>query len=98
MEKVYISGKITGCDNFMEKFAKAEEVMRKGGYEVINPAKVNMVLSPESTTWEEYMSVSIVLLDMCDAIYMLKDWKDSRGACLEYGYALAKKLKVIWEE
>lgn len=97
MAKVYISGKITGDDNYIDKFVEAEERLRKQGYETINPAAVNMNL-PESTTWEEYMSVSIALLDMCDAIYMLKDWKDSRGACLEYGYALAKKLKVIWEE
>ena len=47
---------------------------------------------PEETAYEEYMKVSLVLLDMCDAIYLLEGWQDSRGANREYGYAFGQGL------
>jgi hypothetical protein len=38
------------------------------------------------------------MLAMCDAIYMLKDWRDSPGATAEYYYAKACNKEVIFEE
>lgn len=98
MAKVYISGKITGDDNYIDKFADAACELNNMGFDdnIINPATVNLML-PISTTWEEYMNMSITMLDMCDTIYMLKDWKESKGACLEYGYALAKDKTVMFQ-
>ena len=32
---------------------------------------------PIETTWEEYMQMSMTMLKMCNAIYMLKGWEDS---------------------
>jgi hypothetical protein len=37
--KLYISGKITGDENYQEKFAEAERRLVDAGYEVVNPAK-----------------------------------------------------------
>ena len=48
--------------------------------------------------YEDYMKADILLLDMCDAIYMLKTWKKSCGAYRELGYALAKGMEIIFEE
>ena len=50
--KIYISGAITGIDDYMERFAKAEKKLTEQGYSVVNPAKVNAQL-PEDTTYEE---------------------------------------------
>ena len=94
--KTYISGSITGTDDFMERFAKAEKGLAEQGYSVVNPAKVNAQL-PEDTNYEEYMKMSFCMLDMCDAIYMLDGWEESRGANRKYGYAIAKDKKVIFE-
>lgn len=94
--KVYISGAITGTDDYMERFAKAEKTLTDDGFIVINPAKVNGQL-PKETSYDEYMKMSILMLSMCDAIYMLKDWGKSRGACIEYGYALGTD-KIIMNE
>lgn len=37
-------------------------------------------------------------LALCDAIYMLKDWKDSPGATAEYYYAKACGKEIIFEK
>lgn len=95
--RVYISGKITGTTDFMERFGSAEEKLKFMGYAVLNPAHANSYM-PEDTTWEEYMKVSLTLLQMADAIYMLNGWEDSKGARQEYEFALSSLgLKVIFE-
>ena len=96
MKKVYISGPITGTDDYIERFEKAENDLKSQGYSVINPAKVNSNL-PEDTTWNEYMKMSFCMLDMCEAIFMLQGWSKSCGANREYGYALAKDMIIINE-
>lgn len=39
----------------------------------------------------------MLLLDMCDTIYMLDGWQQSRGANREFGYAFAKDMLIINE-
>lgn len=98
--RVYISGKITGTDDYMERFAEVEEKLINDGYSVINPASVNSMM-PEDTSYEEYMKMSLTMLGMCDAIYMMDGWENSCGANREYGYALAKDYFILgsngWE-
>ena len=94
--KIYISGAITGTDNYMERFAKAEKELTEQGYSVVNPVKVNAQL-PEDTTYQEYMKMSFCMLDMCDSIYMLQGWENSCGANREYGYAMAKDMIIMHE-
>ena len=95
--KVYISGAITGTSDYMVRFLKAEEKREKGGSTAINPAKVNAML-PKSTTHEEYMRVSLALMDNSDAVYVLKNWKRSKGVAIELEYARKKKMPIFYEE
>ena len=95
--RIYISGPITGTDDYMERFAKAEEKLTAAGYQVYNPAHANSYM-PEGTTYEEYMDISFTLLKMADAIYMLDGWEQSRGANREYGYALGMGYKVMQQD
>lgn len=92
--KIYISGKITGTSDYMDRFAKAEKKLQRHGHEVVNPAKecANM----PNLSWEEYMKHDVTLLMGCDAIYMLDGWRQSRGACLERELALNLKLTVLY--
>lgn len=98
MTRIYLSGPITGHEDYLAKFAHAEreviDIFRGGDVEVINPARICASL-PESTTWKEYMRICYKLLDMADTICMLPGWKESSGACIEYGYAYAKNLTLI---
>lgn len=94
--KVYISGPITGCNGYYEKFHRAERTLREAGYTPINPAAVNGEL-PAETSYEEYMKMSFCMLEMAEAIYMLPGWQNSTGANREYGFALGRDMKIMFE-
>lgn len=94
--KLYISGAITGTTDYMDRFYNAQRFLEQQGYTVINPADVNSRL-PEDTTYEQYMNVCLVLLDMAEGIFMINGWEKSCGANRELGYALAKDKVVIYE-
>lgn len=96
--KIYISGAITNNPNYKEDFERAEDYINSHfeNVAIINPALVNSHL-PKSTTHEEYMRMSFCMLDMADAIYMLRNWKTSCGASQEYGYALAMDKIILLE-
>ena len=94
--RVYISGPITGVEDYREKFKTAEEKMRAAGYEVINPAELGEVFP--DLKYEEYVKLDFALIDMCDAILILEGWEHSKGTDREYHYAKAKGMKVMFNE
>lgn len=94
--RIYISGPITGEENFIETFDRAAELWRGRGHQVINPAHMSRVISDAS--WEDFMELDLDLLARCDAIYMLRGWKKSRGALKEYGYAMGAGMLIVEEE
>jgi len=73
--KIYIAGAITGNENYQAEFAQAEKELTELGNTVLNPA-----LLPKGFTQEEYMSVCIPMLNICEAIYLLRGWEPSIGA------------------
>ena len=93
---IYISGKITDTDDYLQRFERAEKHLNNMNItDVINPAKVNSYL-PE-LSYSQYIKMSICMLEMCDTIYMLKNWENSIGAKLEWEYAKANNYKIMYE-
>ena len=91
--KVYIAGKVSGLpvgETFI-KFAQAEWWLKAGGHEVVNPLR----LCSSKWTWEQCMRVCIPELMKCDAICLLHDWAESRGAVWEYHDAQMLKMQVM---
>jgi hypothetical protein len=95
-KRVYISGAMTGKASYKNDFQNAEDHLVKQHYNVVNPAFLDDIL--QDAEYEEYMKVDLLLLDMCDAIYMLKDWKKSQGAVIEHYYAIKEGKEIIYEE
>lgn len=93
---IYISGKITDTDDYLQRFERAEKHLNTMNItDVINPAKVNSYL-PE-LSYSQYIKISLCMLEMCDTIYMLKGWEDSTGANLEWEFAKANNYKILYE-
>lgn len=69
--RIFLSGPITGTKNAKSRFDAAARRVRKEypGADVCNPYYAAWML-PEGTH-EEYMRITLVLLDMADAIYMM---------------------------
>ena len=95
--RVYISGAITGTKDYMERFSKAEEMIRNSGYVPVNPAKVNAQM-PDGTKYGTYMEMSHVMLKSCDVVYMLNGWERSNGARSEFALAIVHKKTIVFEE
>lgn len=92
--KVYISGAITGNEKYKEDFKRGEEEIRAMGYIPYNPARIEL---PPEADYEEYMTLCLNMIEMCEAIYMLDNWQMSRGANREFGYAAGKDKIILWE-
>lgn len=91
---IYMSGPITNTLDYEKKFAKAESRIKKQfpDAETINPTMIKL---PSTCTHEDYMGIDFKLLDLAEAICMLPGWEKSKGACMEYGYAMARDLLVL---
>lgn len=96
MEKVYISGAITGNENHYEQFENAELWLRLNGYSAINPVKVASNLP--DLNYEDLMQVDFALISLADSIFMLDGWQKSKGACAELHYARALGKKVLYQD
>ncbi len=92
-KSIYISGKITGLSK-TEAFEL--QPLELNEYDiVVNPMKL-VPYNPD-LTWHDYMVKDIEALLKCDAIYMLKNWGDSRGARIEYVIAKEMGLKIYFQ-
>lgn len=92
--KIYISGKITDSptEKVVAKFAQAEQQVKAYGHEPVNPLNNGLDMAEH---WNKHIVADIALLLECDAIYLLKDWGDSKGARIEANIARECGLDII---
>ena len=94
--RIYISGPITKDKDHYKKFQNAEKRLKEEGHEVINPAKVGLLM-PKSFEHKDYMDIDFALIQKCDAIYLLKGWRASIGSVNEVSYAKERNMKILHE-
>lgn len=92
--RVYISGPITGVSNYKRIFQGAKDALTAKGYDVVNPAELTEVIG-DSFSYDEIMRIDLDLLDRCDVLVQLPGWEESRGANIEYGYALGSNKTIL---
>lgn len=95
--KVYIAGKITGLNNYeiFSKFYKSGKKLKEAGHTVMSPA---VLVLNEGFEHSEYMHICFAMIDVCDAVYMQKDWQQSKGARMELQYAKDRKKQILYED
>lgn len=89
--KIYISGSISKNPGYMKQFANAEKKLQAAGHEAINPAKNT------GETYKELIDKGLRQEMECDAIYLLQGWQESIGANLEFTYADAVGMQIMYE-
>lgn len=103
--KIFISGKITGEPiwDCMQKFSAVERDWYYGS--VLREVKDASFIDPLlikgihfGISHDEAMRLCFKELKNCDAIYMLKCWKDSKGAKMEHQMAKELGIKIYYEK
>lgn len=94
--KVYISGQISGLEHeeARARFDKAEDFLKGLGVDTVNPMDNGL---PEESTWIQHLCKDLELLHDCSHIYMIDGWQLSRGACIEYDFAVRTGKMVLFE-
>jgi hypothetical protein len=93
-QKLYISGAITGVENYKERFDNAEKNLAEF-YSVVNPTKE--VPYNSFFKWEDYMLADLKLLKECEGVYLLRGWENSTGAKIEKFFAERMHLFILFE-
>ena len=103
VKRIYISGPITGIENWQENFNNAEKELLEleGTFIVANSVKLSQAVekqfaaSGKTPGYADYMSYDIKILCDCDTICMLPHLRNSKGATLEYEIAKALDMTVL---
>ena len=91
---LYIAGKVTGLPDLNKpKFEAATTQLRNMGYIVRNPHEICTGRHPDD--WEGCMRDCIRVMMECDAVLLLDDWWDSKGAYLEAKIAEKVGIRVF---
>lgn len=88
---VYIAGKITGDPNYLQKFADTAEKIRRAGGIPLSPT----ILPSEGFSYGAYIRMSVAMMDECEIVCFLPDWRESCGACGEFARAKFQKKTII---
>ncbi|MCX6154434.1 MAG: DUF4406 domain-containing protein [Candidatus Kapabacteria bacterium] len=97
---IYICGAITNDPDYFGKFQKAYIHLKQQKYKnVVNPARAGKSLlnifeacKLGAPSWWSHMIYDMLLLCRCNTIYMLKNWKISRGARIEHAFMKWKRF------
>ena len=90
---VFISGKISDLDYYVAygKFSNAERMLQQMGYATVNPMKI----CKQNWCWLRCMIKCLWAIMFCKKVYQLEDWKDSKGARIEYKWAKFLRKRFV---
>jgi len=95
MKTIYLSGKITGDKFYAEKFLRIEQQLKKDtGCRIINPIHVLPWMGVKR--WFFYMVPAIKNVYRANAVYLLPDWNQSKGAIIEFLAAWVMRKAIYY--
>jgi len=91
--KFYLAGPMAGiAEHNYPAFHDAAKRLRAIGFEVVNPAELE---GEQGLEWAWYLKRDIPHLLKCDAVAVLDNWWNSRGARLETQIAAELGMPII---
>lgn len=99
--RVYLSGKMSGLPRkqFRAKFNVAHNmlVVKHGIHpdNIVSPVSMDMMFP--GFEYEDFMALDLIAISRCDTIYLLNNWKDSKGAHKEKAFAERMGLRVEYQ-
>lgn len=96
--RIYISGRISGNENAGSEFSQAYQQVREmyPDADIFNPMGPTKELGESlHFAYDEFVQIDLAFLKLCDAVAMIPGWERSRGANMEYGYAVGTGMQVI---
>lgn len=94
---IYIAGKITGLskEESDKKFEEAAKMLREQGHRVFIPT---VLPAYDEVSHDDYLHICFAMIDICECVYMLKNWRQSEGAKKERLYATTKGKVILYED
>lgn len=90
-KNVYIAGPMTGIEGYNRRaFMQAHFAIRPHCKGVLNPAMLPTTLADHGM----YMAICLPMVDAADALILLPDWENSRGANTEKDRAIERGIPV----
>ena len=95
--KIYIAGKISGLDReaMILKFEAAAAKLKAQGHSVFIPC---VLPAYDDVPHEDYLHICYAMIDICEAVFMLSDWQQSKGARMELQYAADHRKEILYED
>jgi len=96
--KIYISGKISGL-----KIEDSKVLFAKAWFELMASKQFQLAINPfnldqsKNKTWFQYMLTDLKALNHCQAIYMINNWKTSKGAWIELIFSIITFKKIYFQ-
>lgn len=90
--RYYISGPMYGIPGYnFPYFNHVAAKLRAAGLDVVNPAEIDQ----PTLEWGDCIRRALRAMLQCDAIVLLHDWQQSRGALLELDVAHRVGMRVV---
>ncbi len=89
--RLYLSGAMASDPHHPQHFLDTALALRSEGFIVMSPGCL-----PDGFDYPDYLHIDFAMIDVCDAVYMMHNWRDSPGACAELLYAEDTGKKIIY--
>lgn len=91
---VFIAGPMTGYHNFnRSEFNTEAGILEERGFTVLNPA-----ILPDGLLHEQYLHITLAMLEQADAVFLLNGWEKSTGATREFDRACELGLLLLCQD
>ena len=91
---IYLSGPMSGVENYRETFEAAARELTVAGHTVINPAELLQVAPEAAASRASFLLIDLHLLASADCMITLPGWRLSRGCLAEHAFCCAVGIQV----